>query len=67
MNEKTPVDGIRRWKLFLKIPCITADSLLQYFYDDIISYPFGGIPRGFMLDMQLFMMYEFWTKIFHYT
>lgn len=38
---------IQRWELFLKMPCITADSLLQYFYDDIIPYPFWGDTTWF--------------------
>lgn len=55
---------IQRWELFLKMPCITADSLLQYFYDDIIPYPFWGIPRGSMSEMQQFTMYELKTFFF---
>lgn len=45
------------------MPCITADGLLQYFYDDIIPYPFWGIPRGFLPEMQQFAVHVLKTKI----
>lgn len=32
--------------------CVTAGSLLQYFYDDIIRILVGGIPRAFSVDTQ---------------